>query len=650
MTAPAPRPGDTPPDAPGETPAARPRRTASLAIVMGTVFAAILVALSAALVAMNYATVADLGRREAATRFDQVAGDVRSTLAAEISLIDTVLDTASLTVETDIPKTELGTLLLRMLLDMRAGASAVTGVEIGAADGSMVLVRALPEVRPVDAPDEAEFEIAIVAPHPDGHSAPVTETRQFVDATGRVIATMPPGPARFDPRTRPWYKAGISNPDVRVIPPYLFAGSNILGVSLVRASRIEPGVVLAVDATLSDLDELLRRLRTSPEMELVAFLRSGLLISHADGDLLRLPGAQPPNIDETGSPLRTALLRIARTEPLNTLRDLTVDNERYLALVSPATATLPQMLVGIAYPYDRVLGDAGRARRDGLIVSAVALALTLVAVVLAARRIARPLTLLTTRMRRIMALKFTGRPPPSSAIREIGELSTALGTMEVALATFARYVPSQIVRGIVTRHLSTDLGGQRKPVTVLFTDVTGFSTIAETLTPEEVMIRTGRYFGELGRPLMAGGATIDKYIGDSIMAFWNAPGDQPDHAALACRAVLAAAEKIDALNLQLVAEGAVPMLTRFGLHTGEAIVGNIGSADRMNYTVLGHTVNIAARLEGLNKTYGTRILVTESVRVAAGPGFRFRHVDTIAPRGTREAIRIHELQGIEPGT
>ena len=623
----------------------------SLAIVMGAVFAAIMVVLSGALIAMNYATIAELGRREAATRFDQVAGSVHSALAAEISLIDTVLDTASLTVETDIPPEELGILLLRMLLDMRAGSSAITAVEVGKEDGSMVLVRTLIGDRPTDAPPEAAFEIAILAPFPEGADPPQGEIRQFVDASGHVIATMPPGPIRFDPRTRPWFKAGIDDPSVRVIPPYLFAGSKILGVSLVRASRIEPGVVMAVDARLSDLDSLLRRLRTSPDMELVAFLRDGMLIAHADGaELRRLPRERPPRIDETGSSLRAALLGIARSDPLDTLQDIHVDGERYLALVSPATPSLPSLLVGVAYPFDLVLGDAGRARRDGLVVSAIALVVTLGLVLLAARRLARPLAQLTQRMKRIMALRFREERPPTSIIREIGELSSALGTMEVALATFARYVPSQIVRGIVTRRLSPDLGGERKPVTVLFTDVTAFSTMAETLTPEEVMARTGRYFEVLGRPLMAGGATIDKYIGDSIMAFWNAPEDQPDHAALACRAVLEAAARVDALNAEFVAEGATPMLTRFGLHTGEAVVGNVGSADRMNYTVLGHTVNVAARLEGLNKSYQTRILVTDSVRVAAGAGFRFRYVDTIAPRGTREAIRIHELEGLAPET
>ncbi len=622
------------------------RRTSSLSLVVGTVFAAIVIVLSGTLLTMNYITVADLGKHEALIRFDQVGGAVRSTLASEISLIDTVLDTASLTVETDIPKTDLATLLVSMLIDMRSSTPAVTGVEIGEADGGMVLARTVTSTRTDREPATAAYEIAILYPARDGE--PAHEVRTFLDKDRNTVLSLPPSPPRFDPRTRPWYIAGLNDPRAHIIPPYVFANSAALGVSLVRASRLTPGTVIAFDATLADLDTLLRRVRTSPDMELVAFLRSGLLLAHADGALLRPDDPPPPRLDQTGSPVRAALLRISETTPTGHLQDLVVDGERYLAQVAPAIDALPDVLIGIAYPYERVLGPAGVARRDGLIVSNIALALSLIGVLMAARRIARPLTMLTTRMRRIMALKLQETPPPRSSIREIDELSTAMGTMEMALATFARYVPRQIVHGIVDRHMSTDLGGERKPVTVLFTDVTAFSTMAETLTPEEVMARTGRYFDVLGHALMAGGATIDKYIGDSIMAFWNAPGDQPDHAAMACRAVLEAAARIEELNARFVAEGAAPMLTRFGLHTGEAVVGNVGSADRMNYTVLGHTVNISARLEALNKTYQTQILVSESVRLAAGPGFVFRHVDTIAPRGTREVIRIYELQGLDP--
>ena len=132
---------------------------------------------------------------------------------------------------------------------------------------------------------------------------------------------------------------------------------------------------------------------------------------------------------------------------------------------------------------------------------------------------------------------------------------------------------------------------------------------------------TSRYFAAMSHEIMTHAGTVDKFIGDAIMAIWNAPADDPDHAANACAAALALQRANDRLNAEFEREGWPAYRTRFGLHTGEAVVGNIGSEDRMNYTALGATVNLAARLEGLNKNYGTSILVSSTLRQRAAPDF-----------------------------
>jgi adenylate cyclase len=245
-----------------------------------------------------------------------------------------------------------------------------------------------------------------------------------------------------------------------------------------------------------------------------------------------------------------------------------------------------------------------------------------------------------------MRFDFHGGSSARSRIEEIRSLAAAIGVLALTLRSFAAYVPGQIVRGILGQTLVPALGGRRQPITVLFSDVEGFTALAEGLPPEELMERTSRYFTALGEALIASGATIDKYIGDSVMAFWNAPEAQPDHVRRACAGALAAAERIDRLNTEFEAEGRLPMPTRFGLHTGEAVVGNVGSVDRMNYTALGHTVNVAARLEALNKIHGTCILVSEAVRQEAGEGFEFRFVGNEIPRGAREPVPIYALIGL----
>jgi adenylate cyclase len=158
------------------------------------------------------------------------------------------------------------------------------------------------------------------------------------------------------------------------------------------------------------------------------------------------------------------------------------------------------------------------------------------------------------------------------------------------------------------------------------------------------MQRISHYFDVMSDAIHANQGIVDKFIGDAIMAIWNAPRRDPNHAANACRAVLACMRANDALDREAAA-GMPPLPTRFGLHTGDAVVGNIGSADRMQYTALGATVNLASRLEALNKHYGTRNLVSGETRARAGDGFLFRTVAVVMPAGTTRPIEVFELLG-----
>jgi len=163
------------------------------------------------------------------------------------------------------------------------------------------------------------------------------------------------------------------------------------------------------------------------------------------------------------------------------------------------------------------------------------------------------------------------------------------------------------------------------------------------------MIYTSRYFAALSEEIMSHQGTVDKFIGDAVMAFWNAPADDPDHVTNACKAVLGCVRRNAELNKSFSSEGWPPYTTRFGLHVGDAVVGNVGSSDRMNYTALGATINLTARLEGLNKNYGTQILASADVKARAESRFIFRSVDEIKPKGFAEAFAIYELRGERAG-
>ncbi len=182
------------------------------------------------------------------------------------------------------------------------------------------------------------------------------------------------------------------------------------------------------------------------------------------------------------------------------------------------------------------------------------------------------------------------------------------------------------------------LEGKVKELTIFFSDIAGFTTIAESVKPAALVELLGGYLDEVTRVIAAHHGTVDKFLGDGVMAFWGAPADRAEHAALACEA---------AVRMRRNLAATAPRLhTRIGLATGEALVGNIVSHERMNYTVMGDVVNLAARLEGLNKLYGTTIAIAESTRRAAGDRIIARPLDVVAVKGRAEPVRVFEVLGL----
>ncbi|MGO4726970.1 MULTISPECIES: adenylate/guanylate cyclase domain-containing protein [unclassified Inquilinus] len=622
-----------------------------LQVVVAAVFAVIVLAISGGLIWYNHGEVTTLVRADADARFDRIVARVRDEFRNGLHLADVVLDTATLTIETDVPEDHLGAVMRGTLRDLQEVLPAAASFFVAWDDGRFFLVQSLatanlPEVKGTTVPGAA-YALEFVEPIPDGAIAHWMVT----NAQGRPLGPPQVMATSFDPRTRPWYAQATAAAGPVVTPPYRFANMDQVGVSLARKSQLAEGVVFGIDIGLAVLDRTLSDLRREHELELVVFDRSGALIAHPDGVRYRTAfrearAEQLPLLSELGSPILAEMYR--SFQAIGTGRNFTgvLGDRTYLERFEPMGSSMPDVVLGISYPYDLVVGPADRIRLTSLLIGVAATLLALGIVMVAARALARPLRRVTVELGQIMRFDFRQPGVAVSRIEEIRSLASAIGVLEMTLRTFAAYVPGQVVRSIIAQKLAPTLGGRRQPVTVLFSDIAGFTSLAEGLSPEELMARTSRYFTALGAELIATGATIDKYIGDSVMAFWNAPEAQPDHIRRACFGALNAAARIDRLNAEFEAEGRTMMLTRFGLHTGEVVVGNVGSIDRMNYTALGHTVNVAARLEALNKIHGTTILVSEAVRQGAGEGFEFRFVGNEIPRGAREPVPIYALVGL----
>jgi adenylate cyclase len=210
---------------------------------------------------------------------------------------------------------------------------------------------------------------------------------------------------------------------------------------------------------------------------------------------------------------------------------------------------------------------------------------------------------------------------------------------------FSHYLSNDVINELISDPDKLALGGQKKYITAMFTDVRGFSTVSEQLDPADLVKLLNAYLTEMSNIILDLKGTIDKYEGDAIIAFFGAPVDFHDHAARACLSAVRMKKVERYLNEHFLGQklSPSPLYTRIGINTGEMVVGNMGTAQKMDYTIMGNSVNLAARLEGVNKQYGTWILASETTRSEAGDSFVARQMDPVKVMGIEQPVRLYEL-------
>ncbi|MBT4489307.1 MAG: adenylate/guanylate cyclase domain-containing protein, partial [Rhodospirillaceae bacterium] len=279
------------------------------------------------------------------------------------------------------------------------------------------------------------------------------------------------------------------------------------------------------------------------------------------------------------------------------------------------------------------------------IAGTVALVLSLVLAWILSNHIAQPLKELARAAGRVRNLSLDGFTDlPTSRIKEMNDAGMAFNNMIPSLRWFETYVPRSLVRRLMRQGEGVLDRSEQRQVTVLFTDIVGFTAATEQMDVEQAANLLNDHFAEVGACIEAEDGTIDKFIGDSVMAFWGAPEDQPDHAARACRAALAIRKAVEAGNGD---RDGGPLALRIGIHTGPVIVGNIGAPQRMNYTIVGDSVNTSHRLEELGHTLAdpnsaVTILLSQATQEAAG----LDGAEDLGPqeiRGRREALKVYRV-------
>jgi adenylate cyclase len=273
-------------------------------------------------------------------------------------------------------------------------------------------------------------------------------------------------------------------------------------------------------------------------------------------------------------------------------------------------------------------------------------AVELFLIYLLARRLSRPIESISQDLKSVESLSFEEHATPPSTVREIAQLQSAVSLLRNSLVSFSSFAPVELVKGLIRSGIPLALGVEKKHLTIFFSDLESFSTHAEQSTPDELLDRMSVYFDQVSRAISDEKGTVDKFIGDGVMAFWGAPVALPDHVLRACAGSLRAVRRLERVNETWRTQGRPTFRIRIGLHCAEVLVGNVGSSDRFSYTVMGDGVNVAARLESINKEFGTTICISDSVFDAVAPAIVARPLRRVQVKGRKQEFMIYELLGM----
>jgi class 3 adenylate cyclase/ABC-type nitrate/sulfonate/bicarbonate transport system substrate-binding protein len=294
-------------------------------------------------------------------------------------------------------------------------------------------------------------------------------------------------------------------------------------------------------------------------------------------------------------------------------------------------------------PIDDFVGTLKATNRLIMVVIIILTAIELFFIYIASSRLSRPVENVSQQLQAIESLQFDVPASRPSNIREIARLEQAAALLRNSLKSFSSFVPLDIVRQLIKSGIPLTLGVEPRFLTVFFSDLENFSTHSETLAPDDLLVQISTYLEQVSAAISEEGGTVDKFIGDGVMAFWNAPVQRDDHVLRACAGALRAARRMERVNNTWQAEGRPRIRIRIGLNCATVLVGNVGSSARLSYTALGDGVNVAARLEGINKQFGTTICISDSIYDQVRTEILARPLKRVQVKGRKTEFMIYEL-------
>jgi adenylate cyclase len=320
-----------------------------------------------------------------------------------------------------------------------------------------------------------------------------------------------------------------------------------------------------------------------------------------------------------------------------------INGERYLVTFRSLQST-QDWIIGIVVPERAYLQGLLQSRTRLLGYALAVIVCILLGGIFTIRIVKRDLSTIERETGRMRNFEFDpSRAEP--AIEDVHQVMDRLELAKTAMRSMSKYVPVALVRKLYAMRAEPVLSSELCDTSIMFTDIKDFTTISEQLTPDQLARALGRYLQAMTDAIQGRQGTIDKFIGDAVMTLWNVPVPVANHPQQACQAALDCKRSLEQLFASPEWKDLPRFDTRFGLHKDSVMVGHFGAPDRMSYTAMGDGVNVASRLEGLNKLYGTSILVSEVIQSEAGGAFAFRLIDIVAVKGRKKGLKIYELLG-----
>ncbi|WP_429613162.1 adenylate/guanylate cyclase domain-containing protein [Variovorax sp. W2I14] len=621
---------------------ASPRRSRRFRVDVGTIVSAVALAQSLLLVSLGYwgsqRLVSNIGTSAHRAAHDRTEDKVLAFLTKAESVVGAIGSAPSLS-----PAGEHSERTAELLWTLLQQSPELDSVYVANESGQMLMALRYPVPAIRHIARGAEF---------------TTETWQYkrplgaeLDAQQRFATQrIESFRSSYDPTRRSWFQQASKMQGPIWTQPYVFAAAQELGVTYALPSerRYTEGspkaLVVAGDVSLGRLSEFVRLFSSNGHGHSALLSADHKVLARSDtpGVLHQLDA--PTGVLGTLHAQMHFHMATDGTPDGNGDSTFPFDFEgkRYLVQTSLIPSTGWELVSWV--PEDMVLGDLRRAVLWGLLLALVFLALALFMSLKLSKLVTSPVENLSRIARRIGLLELDNLPREPSRVLEIQHLDQALDDSARSLKAFSKFVPVNVINQLVAEGHALAPSGSARRVTVMFTDVEGFTSISESLPIDVLVGMLTEYFNLATGVFARYGGVVDKFIGDGIMVLWGAPADMKDAEYRACLAALQLHVQMGELNSKWRARGLPEFRTRIGIHTGVVIAGVLGSNDRLSYTAFGDVINVASRIEGINKQLGTQTLMSEDTFAGLKGRLSTRRIEELVElRGRQTRMVLYEL-------